>query len=43
MVEEFNKLTHEKGMEEYVERFEELKYLMRTLNKYIQQIHFKFH
>jgi hypothetical protein len=32
VVEEFNKLTQEKSMEEYVERFEELKYLMSILN-----------
>jgi len=31
-VEEFNKLTQEGGMEEYVERFEELKSLMHSLN-----------
>jgi hypothetical protein len=32
IVEEFNKLTQEGGMEEYVERFEELKSLMHSLN-----------
>lgn len=31
MVEEFNKLVHDKGVEEYIERFE-LKSLISTLN-----------
>ena len=32
VIEEFNKLEQEKGVNEYVERFEELKSLMCALN-----------
>lgn len=32
VAEEFNKLVHDKGMEEYIKRFEELKSLISTSN-----------
>jgi hypothetical protein len=35
VAEEFNKLEQEKGVEKYVERFEEFKSLMNTFNPYL--------
>jgi hypothetical protein len=40
IVEEFNKLTQEGGMEEYVERFEELKSLMHSLNPLLPESYY---
>ena len=40
IVEEFNKLTHEGGIEEYVERFEELKSLMHSLNSLLPESYY---
>jgi hypothetical protein len=40
IVEEFNKLTQEGGMEEYVERFKELKSLMYSLNPLLPESYY---
>jgi hypothetical protein len=39
-VEEFNKLTQKGGIEEYVERFEELKSLMHSLNSLLPESYY---
>jgi hypothetical protein len=40
IVEEFNKLTQEGGIEEYVERFDELKSLMHSLNSLLPELYY---
>jgi hypothetical protein len=40
IVEEFNKLAQEGGIEEYVERFEELKSLMHSLNSLLLESYY---
>lgn len=40
MVEEFNKLTQQKGLKEYIEKFEELKSLIPVKNPTLQESYY---
>lgn len=42
MAEEFNKLVRDKYMEEYVKRFEELKWLVNALNPSLPESYYIF-
>lgn len=40
IIEEFNKLEQDKGVEDYIEKFEKLKYLMSTRNSSLPESYY---